>query len=907
MGNITTLQNLNTGWTLTALNPEAAPAELREALAAGIPATVPGEAALDLLNAGLIDEPFDGDNETRQQWIGDIDWRFTCTFDWHDDGATRHDLVAGGLDTVADLRLNGRPVGHTENCHRSYRWDVRDLLHEGGNTLEVVFASPVRESDRREQELGYLPHTEHHAFNQLRKPSYSFGWDWGIDVANAGIWRPIGIESWSGVRFAAVRPLVDVDRRGNGVLTVEVEIEREGAGRVMSAGDSHRQTAVAVAVAVRGHGADVTGSVVVKPGTTRAAVILDVDDVERWWPLGYGEQPLYDVDVTASVTAGTDGVPVDRPSDAAPQAAWSGRVGFRTVRVDTAADDEGRPFQIYVNDVPVHARGYNWIPDDAYISRVSHADYERGVRDLVESNSNMVRVWGGGIYESDDLYDLCDERGVMVWQDFMLACAAYGEDAFTKAEIEAEAREHINRLACHPSLVVWNGSNENYVAHAEWGGNKQAVRADDLPAGEYGYGQKPWGEAYYREVFPALLAELDPTRVYIESSPMSFTPYTAANLDTDGTMHIWDVWNRVDYRKYAEYRPRFADEFGYQAPPAWSTLTGAVHDELLDPFGTQMLVHQKASGGNIKLARGMRGHLTPGHINDVSANADGTRNWLIPTDTWADIEDWHWACQLQQAQAIRFGVEYMRSIEPVNAGALIWQLNDDWPVVSWAAVDFNGHRKPLWYASRDFFTPRLATIQPRISAQAREDHNWEGVDVATYDHLALAVLNDTREAVATTWTVRRMTLGGETLAEGSFEVALGPVDHRDVPLPADLAAFGDPANEILVATPADPSLGFARTVYNPAEVIDQNLSADPVTVAVEATGDGYDLTVSAKAYARDVFCMVDKVDPQARIDGGLVTLLPGESVTWHVACGAVADPSAFAAAKVMRSANDLKR
>lgn len=898
---------LAAGWTLTALNPEAAPAELRAALTTGIPAAVPGEATLALLDAGLIADPFDGDNENHQQWIGDIDWQYACTFDWQDDGQTRHDLVAGGLDTVADLRLNGRPVGHVENFHRSYRWDVRGLLREGTNTLEVAFASPVRESDRREQELGYLPHTEHHAFNQLRKPSYSFGWDWGIDVANAGIWRPIGIESWSGVRFAAVRPLVDVDRHGNGVLTVEVEIEREGSGRVMTVGDARRQTAVTVTAAVRGHGADVTGSAVVAPGETHATVTLDVEDAALWWPLGYGDQPLYDVTVDASVTAGADGAPAARPAGAQPQAEWSGRVGFRTVRVDTAADEIGRPFQIYVNDVPVHCRGYNWIPDDAYIARVGRADYERGVRDLVESNSNMVRIWGGGIYESDDLYDLCDERGVMVWQDFMLACASYHEDAFTKAQIEAEAREHISRLACHPSLVVWNGSNENYVAHAEWGGNKQAVRADDLPAGEYGYGQKPWGETYYREVFPRLLAELDPTRVYLESSPMSFTPYTAANLDTDGTMHIWDVWNRVDYRTYASYRPRFADEFGYQAPPAWSTLTGAVHDEVPDPFGAQMLVHQKASGGNIKLARGMRSHLTPGMIDDVTMHADGTRDWLIPTDRWDDIEDWHWACQLQQAQAIRFGVEYMRSIEPVNAGALIWQLNDDWPVVSWAAVDYGGHRKPLWHASRAFFAPRLATIQPRISDEAREAHNWEGVEVATYDHLALAVLNDTREAVSTAWTVERRALDGTALATARFDVALGPCGHRDVDLPAELAAFGDPANEILVATPADPASGFARVVYNPAEVIDQRLTADPIEVDVAAEDGGYALTVTARAYARDVFCMVDKVDPAARIDGGLATLLPGESVTWHVACGTVGDPAAFAAPNVMRCANDLKR
>ena len=907
MTSCTSFFDITAGWTLTALNPEDAPSELRETLVTGIPATVPGEAALDLLAAGLIADPFDGDNENHQQWIGDIDWQYACTFDWQDDGNTRHDLVAFGLDTVADLRLNGRPVGHAENFHRLYRWDVRGLLREGANTLEVTFASPVRESDRREQELGYLPHTEHHAFNELRKPSYSFGWDWGIDVANAGIWRPIGIESWSGVRFAAVRPLVDVDRHGNGVLNVEVEIEREGSGRVMTVGDARRQTAVTVTACVRGHGTDITGTVVVKPGESRAVVTLDVDDVALWWPLGYGDQPLYDVNVTASVTAAVDGTTIIRPDDAEPQAVWSGRVGFRTVRVDTAADEVGRPFQIYVNDVPVHARGYNWIPDDAYIARVSRADYERGVNDLAESRSNMVRIWGGGMYESDDLYDLCDERGIMVWQDFMLACAAYHEDASTKAEIEAEAREQINRLSCHPSLVVWNGSNENYVAHAEWGGNKQAVRADDLPAGEYGYGQKPWGEAYYREVFPQLLAELDPTRVYLESSPMSLTPYTAANLDTDGTMHIWDVWNRVDYRQYASYRPRFADEFGYQAPPAWSTLTAAVHDEPLDPFGTQMLVHQKASGGNIKLARGMRSHLTPGTINDVTIHADGTRDWLIPTDHWDDIEDWHWACQLQQAQAIRFGVEYMRSIEPVNAGALIWQLNDDWPVVSWAAVDYNGHRKPLWYASRDFFAPRLATIQPRISDEAREAHNWEGVEVATPDHLALAVLNDTREAISTTWTVERRRLDGTVLATARFDVALEACGHTDVVLPTDLTAFGDVTDEILVATPSDVSSGFARVIYNPAEVIDQQLAADPVAVSIEPEDGGYALTVTARTYARDVFCMVDKVDPAARIDGGLVTLLPGESVTWHVTCGAVDEPSAFAAPNVMRFANDLKR
>ena len=775
---------------------------------------------------------------------------------------------------------------------------MRDLLREGSNELTVTFTSPVRESDRMEQARGYYPHTEHHAFNQIRKPSYSFGWDWGIDVANAGIWREIGIDSWSGVRIASVRPLVDVAADGTGLLNVHVEIERAGKGRIMSPYECHSvRAAVPVHVGLSGFGADVAADGVVAEGRNETVLTLAVPEAKLWWPIGYGDQPLYDVAVTAGDSA---------------EAAWNGHVGFRTVHVDTRADNVGRPFQIYVNDVPVHAHGYNWIPDDAFIARVADRDYERGIRDLVESNSNMVRAWGGGIYESDEFYDLCDRNGIMVWQDFMPA--AYPEDAETKAEVEAEAREHITRLSEHASLIVWNGSNENYVAYSEWGGYKQALRDDDLPANEYGYGEKPWGDYYYAELFPALLAELDPGRsAYLPSSPMSFTKFVGANFDTDGTMHIWDAWNRADYTVYAQYTPRFADEFGYQAPPAWSTLTGAVHDDELEPFGKQMLVHQKASGGNYKLARGMRSHITPGHLDDVSFGgvvngkpSDGEHSWLIPTDNWADIEDWHWACQLQQAQAMRFGVEHMRSLEPVNAGALIWQLNDDWPVVSWAAVDFNGQRKPLWYASRDFFAPRLATIQPRVSEEYRETHSWEGVRTAN-DHYELIVLNDTREAWKGSWKVERMTLAGEVLASQTFDVELDAVSHVGLPLAEEIVDYADAGNELVVATASDGA--FARVIFNPAEVIGQKLAAPAEafgTVASRVDG-GVELKVTATSYVRDLFCMADKIDAKASVDAGMVSLLPGESVTLRIDTGSDDDPQSFAAANVLRSANDLKR
>ena len=704
----TTFAPLHSGWTLTAMNPEMAPAELCDPLVSGIPATVPGEAALDLLNAGLIDDPFDGDNETKQQWIGDIDWRFTCRFDWHDGGADRHDLVVYGLDTVATIELNGDPVAQTENCHRSYRFDINGLLHDGANELTVTFMSPVRYSDQAEQRRGYYPHTEHHAFNQIRKPSYTFGWDWGIDVANAGIWREIGIDSWSGVRLAEVRPLVDVSADGTGILNVHVVVERAGKGRVMSPMDAHsQQKPVPVHVTLEGYGTMLEADGSVDQGRNETTITIAVPEAKLWWPIGYGDQPLYAV----SVTAGAD-----------LQAAWSGRIGFRTTHVDTRADEVGRPFQIYVNDVPVHAHGYNWIPDDAFISRISKRDYERGIRDLVEANANMVRIWGGGIYEDDVFYDLCDEHGIMVWHDFMLACAAYPEDAETKEEVEAEAREQIIRLSPHPSLIVWNGSNENYVAYAEWGGYKQALRDDDRKPNDYGYGEKPWGDYYYSELFPQLLADLDPTHVCLPSSPMSFTRFTNANWDTDGTMHIWDAWNRADYTVYADYTPRFADEFGYQAPPAWSTLVGAV-------LATQ-------------------------RIDDVTIGAPG---------------------------------------------------------------------------------------------------------------------------------------------------------HRGFPLDESVATFGDPANELIVATPSDDA--FPRVILNGAEIIDQRLAApaDAFSATAGRTADGVELTVTARGYVRDLFCMVDKVDPAARVDEGMVSLLPGETVTLHITTSHTGDPADFAEANVLRTANDLKR
>lgn len=822
-----TVIQLSDSWSVSAI---AGPAPAGIA-GQGIPAQVPGSVHLDLLRAGLIDEPFDGANETDQQWIGDVDWRFETTFDWHDDGSRRQDLVAEGLDTLATVTLNGVEVGRTQNQHRSYRFDISRALVAGRNALRIDFAAPVPAAHALSVEHGERPHVNHHPYNALRKMASSFGWDWGIDVAASGIWKPIRIETWSVARISSVRPLVGVSEGvgdgvdgATGVLDAHVEIDRADA---LDAGPLRVEVEIA----------GIIESVEIAPGATSAHVRVEVADAELWWPRGHGAQPLYNV--------------VVRLSGAAQHDEWDGRVGFRTVRVDVAPDEHGSPFAVHVNDRLIQIRGANWIPDHAFLTEVDRDRYARRIGDAVDANMNLLRVWGGGIYESDDFYDLCDEQGVLVWQDFLFACAAYAEEQWLAHEVEEEAREAVTRLSPHPSLVIWNGNNENIVAYAEWPGWRQRVQG------------LTWGEGYYRRLLPGILAELDPTRFYAPGSPYSFSSYVSPNLDTHGTVHIWDVWNTKDYSAYREWTPRFVAEFGFQGPPAWTTLVDAVHDSPLDPYGEQMLVHQKAHEGNLKLERGHGPHL--------------------PTP--ATIDDWHWATQLNQAAAMRFGISHFRSLAPYNTGSIVWQLNDDWPVISWAAVDFAERRKPLWYALKAVYEPRLITVQPR-----------DGV-------LAVVLLNDADASWSGELVARRVAFDGTVRAEVRIPASVDQRAAATVALPAALHTPDAESDEVLVID----AEGFGRAVHDFAEVVGQDLEASPFDVDVRRTGDAVRVRVTARSYVRDVFLLADRGHPDAAVDSGLVTLLPGESHEFLVTrVPADVDPEVFAGPLVLRHAGDLR-
>jgi len=803
------LRTLHDQWTVS---PVAGP--YPAAVAGPIEATVPGTVHTDLLAAGLIPDPFLDDNERLTAWIGLTDWHYRTVFTWEPDGHDRAELVFDGLDTVATITLNGQPVGHTANMHRTYRFDVTALLVPGANELAVTFASAVRHADAASLRMGARPHVNHHPYNAIRKMACNFGWDWGPDLVTAGIWRPVRLHTWSTARLAAVRPVVRVDgSRG----TVEVQVD-------LARGPVDADLTVTAAIG------DTRHRVRVPAGETAAVVRLEVDDVALWWPHGHGDQPLYELTVTL------DGLDE-----------WRHRIGFRSVEVVTAPDAAGTPFTVVVNGRPIFVKGVNWIPDDAFPHRIGPDRYAARLAQAREAGVNLVRVWGGGIYEADDFYRECDERGLLVWQDFLFACAAYSEEEPLRSEVVAEARDNITRLMPHPSLALWNGGNENLWGFADW---KWSTRLDG----------RSWGPAYYHEILPSLVAALDPGRAYAAGSPWSFSPDHHPNDPAHATTHIWDVWNERDYTAYRAYRPRFVAEFGWQGPPAWSTLRRALSDDPLTPESPGMLTHQKAANGNDKLVDGLRPH------------------FRVPDD----MDDWHWAMSLNQARAVGLGVEHFRALRPHCAGTVLWQLNDCWPVVSWSVVDGDGRRKPAFYALRRAHAPRLATIQP------------------AGDGLVLVLDNDTAAPWEGPVTVARFAFDGTALAKVEVQAAVGPWANQAITLPVDLATPGDPAAELVVA-----DAGPARATWFFVEDRDSALPPPGFTADVTRDPTGYRVTVTATSLLRDLTLLADRVAPDAVVEDALVTLLPGESVTWSVATAAAVDGAAFLDRRVLRSANQL--
>ncbi|MEU4625729.1 glycoside hydrolase family 2 protein [Actinoplanes sp. NPDC023801] len=757
-----------------------------------LPASVPGCVHTDLLAGSRIPDPFLDDNEHAVAWVGRQDWTYSRDITWDGPDCDRVDLVFEGLDTVARVELDGAVVGSTRNMHRTYRFDVTG---ESGR-LDVHLTSAYTEAERVRDLLGQRPNAYPEPFQFIRKMAASFGWDWGPTLVTAGIWRPVRLEGWSTARLATVRPLCTYDgKAGKLDLTAGVERTRDRALRATVLLDGREIAALDIPA-----------------GETGVRAEIGVPGVTPWNPIGYGKPALHTLTV---VLTDDDGTELDR---------WQRLTGFRTVHIDRSPDEAGTRFVVHVNGEPVLVKGVNWIPDDIFPSRMTRERYELRLRQAADAGVNLIRVWGGGIYEDRAFYELCDELGLLVWQDFLFACACYPEEEPIRSEVIAEARDNVTRLSPHPSLITWNGNNENLWLYEASGWNEQ-------PGGDLS-----WGEGYYLDVLPGIVAELDPTRPYQAGSPWSGSWEHEPNSPDHQTMHSWEVWNREDYLRYRDTAPRFVAEFGWQAPPAWTTLRDAVSDEPLLPDSPGVLHHQKAEDGNGKLARGLEPHFP------------------APAST----EAWHYLTQLNQVRAVRTGIEHWRSYWPHTAGTIVWQLNDLWPVTSWAAIDGAGRFKPLYFALRTVYADRGLTIQPRNGG------------------LVVAVLNDHASAWSGELRVQHRDADGAVLSTtitpvtvAARSVTLTPVDDRD-------AAF-------VVAT-----LGDVRAFH---------FIGDPVpdaglTVTADAVPGGLDVRLHATGLARDVLLQPDRIHPDAVVDRGFVTLLPGESAVLHVRAPIDLDPAA---------------
>ncbi len=876
-------QDLHDHWTVRLVGDAGpCPADLREKLKAGIPATVPGCIHLDLMSAGLIPDPYLGDNEKALQWIGEVDWQYASTFSV--DAATleheRLELVFDGLDTVAAVQLNGRIVGEAQNMHHAHRMDARTALQKGKNQLTVKFASAVRYARLMEEKLGQLPHMpyEHNLpYNFIRKNACNFGWDWGPTLVTCGIWRPVRLEAWNTVRIAGVRPLVELTGSSAKInVHMDLEWSSETHGLHAEAFLPRPETGGHVVEAAEAP---------IAPNQDSVVVTVDLPNPRLWWPRGYGEQPLYDLQVVL-VTESDNGRDIFTE--------WAGRIGIRTVELDTTPDETGTRFAVKVNGEPVFCKGANWIPDDVFLPRACEPNRLRlRIQQAAEANMNMLRVWGGGIYETDAFYDVCDELGILVWQDFLFACAAYAEEEPFRTLVEQEARANIIRLSRHPSLALWNGCNENLWGYWAWGWEEHK-RVEG----------RTWGPGYYLDLLAKLCGELDPSRPYWPASPFSGewcevevgkpmgegdpprawdthdrsfgevidherpgqTVATGVfpNDEHHGNKHVWEAWFGEEYSVYRRFKPRFCSEFGFQGPANWATMKRAIGADALAIDSPLMKQHQKSPRGDEHNAR---------HLLEYFDQPDS-------------FDDWHYLMQLNQARALTTGIEWFRSQQPICMGTLYWQLNDCWPVTSWAAIDGDGRFKPLWYATRRIYQPRLLTWQP------------EG------DQLAVYAINDTPEVWTANLAIQRMDFIGRPQYAGraSLEVPPRDVQKIDLSQSVKLITPGDKSREVMVAT-ADGLNAFWFFDR------DKHLQYETPDFDAELKREGqlYQLTITPHMLMRDLVINIDRLDPDGAVSDNLVTLMPEEPYTFALASDRKLSRDDLIAPPVLQCANRFGR
>ncbi|MGA3089755.1 MAG: glycoside hydrolase family 2 protein [Terriglobales bacterium] len=833
-------RDLNTDWQFRAVG-NTDKAEIRQ----WHPAQVPGVVQTDLLRNKLIADPFDRDNEFRLQWIGLTDWEYQTVFQ-ADAASLAHDhldLVLEGLDTLADVYLNDHAILHADNMFRRWRIPAKTLLRPGPNTLRIVFHSAVESMIPYVKSLPYiLPSISTHNFGNeediatapyTRKAPYNYGWDWGPRFMTEGIWQPVRLETWDALRIDNFHIHQQKITADEALVTAELEIE---AGQPTAATLTLAHDELSGSQAPATQTTDTTQTLQLDVGMNHISFPIRMATPKLWYPVGYGPQNRYHF--SASIRLGKK----------VPAAHADVKTGLRSIELHRVADPWGKSFEFVVNGITVFSKGADVIPFDSFPNRVTPEIHRTILQAARDAHMNMLREWGGGYYESDDFYDICDELGIMVWQEFMFGGDMIPGDVAFQENVRAEAIDQIKRLRDHPSIVIWCGNNEVETGWHHWGDRQEFQQAISPEVRD-----RVWQD--YMVMFADILKSsvgkyADPTP-YWPSSPSANFEEIPDNQH-NGDMHYWAVWHQqAPAEDYTKQFPRFMTEYGFQSFPEMRTLrTFASKPEDFDIHSTVMQAHQKNKGGNERILTYM------------------LREYREPKDFSAFV----YLSQVQQAEIIKIGAEHLRRQRPRTMGSLYWQLNDCWPVASWASIDYYGRWKALHYYARRFYDDLL--VSPYL-------HD---------DKVDIYVVSDHLQPFTGTIHTRLLDFSGKSLFDQRKDIQ-APAQSSAVYLSldkADLAAKADLRESFLVV---DLEAAGNRVSRNLVFFdVTHNLQL-PVAPKIEASwnpaGKDYTITLQSAQLARSVYVSFGELEVTS--SDNYLDLLPGESATITIKSAATID------------------
>ncbi|HVU81947.1 MAG TPA: glycoside hydrolase family 2 protein [Rhodanobacteraceae bacterium] len=824
-----TTQSLDAGWKFR-IAPGDAHAKDHPRTAHWLPATVPGSAQTDLMALKLIPDPYWRDDEAKVQWVGLSNWQYRKTFnvDAATLARTHVELVFDGLDTFADVYLNGHKILAADNMFRRWRVPVKGLLHAGANTLEVKLYSPIERLQPWLLKQPYaLPGEFDSAFgdepkgkqtaNYVRKAAYQYGWDWGPRVVTEGIWQDVELESWDALRLADFH----IAQR-----SVTADVAKLGAQLDVDA-DAVMTAHFALSWrAPDGSTQSLQRDVELKAGDNAIAIPFSIAHPQRWWPAGYGKPNLYDFHVEVRI-------------DGKVLASDDKETGLRSIELRRRKDQWGKSFEFVVNGVPIFAKGANFIPPDIFPTRVTPAKFRQLLEAARAANMNMLRVWGGGYYLPDDFYATADKLGLMVWQDFMFGGAIPPSDAAFRGNVRIEAIQQVQRLRDHPSIVLWCGNNEVETGWESWDDRrafKKTLTATQRQHIEQGM------RALFDHTLRDVVAKNAPDVPYWPSTPG--TDYDGpVNVTDDGDYHYWNVWSgdALPVAAYLDVTPRFMSEYGLQSMPVMRTIDAFTEPSDRSIDSKVMRAHQKfdSGNGNQRLLKYVEREF--GKPKDLAAFA--------------------YLSQVMQADGIQLAAEHLRASRPRSMGSLYWQLDDAWPGITWSGIDWYGRWKALQFHARRFYAPLL------IAAL----RNHGATDVS--------LVSGRTTPVVAQWRLRVMDFSGKVIGQQQASVTLAPLSATRVGTFSDaqLLHGADPRATFAVFELLVDGRVVSRNLVFFDEPKNLALPMPEIRTKLETAGDGYRLTLDSDKLARDVWVSFGDID--ADVSDNAFDLLPGGRVT----------------------------